>query len=105
MLAYIIRRLLLIMPTLFGIMADQFRHHPGRARRSGRADAVAEIQGTAQSVDGAHHRRRRRDVSERRRPAAVGDTSRYRGARGLDPIHQARSKSTSASTSRCASAS
>ena len=47
MLAYIVRRLLLIIPTLFGIMVLNFVDRPGGAGRAGRADDRADSQGTA----------------------------------------------------------
>ncbi|MBK3777202.1 microcin C ABC transporter permease YejB [Azospirillum aestuarii] len=86
MLAYIIRRLLLIIPTLFGIMVINFlivQIAPGGpieqmiARVQGTAvEATARIGGTGGGETGG--------------PAAQqaqgGDTgSRYRGAQGLDP--------------------
>ena len=86
MLAYIIRRLLLIIPTLFGIMVINFlivQIAPGGpieqmiARVQGTAvEATARIGGTAGGDSGGAQ------------PAAAhgGDAgSRYRGAQGLDP--------------------
>jgi microcin C transport system permease protein len=84
-LAYILRRLLLIIPTLFGIMVINFivvQAAPGGpveqlvARISGTAvDATARVSGGAGEMRGA--------------PGEGGGggeaTSRYRGARGLDP--------------------
>jgi ABC-type microcin C transport system permease subunit YejB len=35
MAAYLLRRLLLVIPTLFGIIADQFRRGAIRPRRAG----------------------------------------------------------------------
>ena len=88
MLAYIVRRLLLIVPTLFGIMLLNFvivqaapggpvehthRPHQGHRRRGDRARSAA---------GGAAETRR----AAPRRSGAGGDTSsQYRGARGLDP--------------------
>jgi microcin C transport system permease protein len=84
-LAYVVRRLLLIIPTLFGIMVINFiviQAAPGGpveqlvARISGTAvDATARVSGGA---------------GEMRGPSGAGGggeatTSRYRGARGLDP--------------------
>jgi microcin C transport system permease protein len=88
MLAYIVRRLLLIVPTLFGIMVVNFvvvQAAPGgpvdlmisRLKGHG-ADATARIAGSAGGETGGG----------RAGPAASqgGDvTQRYRGARGLDP--------------------
>lgn len=88
MLAYIIRRLLLIIPTLFGIMVINFlivQIAPGGpieqivARMQGTAvEATARIGGSGGGDAGSA-------------PAAGGGTgggeagSRYRGAQGLDP--------------------
>jgi microcin C transport system permease protein len=90
-LAYILRRLLLIIPTLFGIMIVNFvivQAAPGGpvelmiARIKGTAvEATARVSGTGGETSSA--------------PPAVGAqssaiTTKYRGARGLDPdlIHQ-----------------
>jgi microcin C transport system permease protein len=85
-LAYILRRLLLIIPTLFGIMIVNFvivQAAPGGpvelmiARIKGTAvEATARVSGTGGETSSA--------------PPAVGGqssaiTSKYRGARGLDP--------------------
>jgi microcin C transport system permease protein len=86
MLAYIVRRLLLIIPTLFGIMVINFvivQAAPGGpvelliARIKGTAVAATARLGSAggETAPGAG-------------PAtgqASGATSKYRGARGLDP--------------------
>ena len=87
MLAYIVRRLLLIIPTLFGIMVINFviiQAAPGGPVEQ----MIAQIKGNAGGATRARHRRRRRARrrrrSRRRRPAA-GPVSQYRGARGLDP--------------------
>jgi microcin C transport system permease protein len=88
MLAYVVRRLLLIVPTLFGIMVINFaviQTAPGGpveqliqqlTQGSGGADVTARVSGTATGdlARGAESR------------ASAGDgTSQYRGARGLDP--------------------
>ena len=85
MLAYAVRRLLLIVPTLFGIMALNFaivQVAPGgpvetmisRLRGTG-ADATARVSGD-----------RGGDVAPGARGGPdAGAASRYRGARGLDP--------------------
>ncbi len=80
--AYILKRLLLMVPTLFGIMLVNFvviQAAPGGpierivAELEGRGvEAVARIAGTAQSEMAGASR-------------AAGDESVYRGARGLDP--------------------
>ena len=82
MLAYIVRRLLLIIPTLIGIMIINFvivQAAPGGpveqmlAQIKGRAvDATARISG-----DSAE--------STTLSSATGGSTSKYRGSRGLDP--------------------
>ncbi|HLI12001.1 MAG TPA: microcin C ABC transporter permease YejB [Alphaproteobacteria bacterium] len=81
MLAYIIRRLLLIIPTLFGVMVINFviiQAAPGGpidqviARIHGQVvSATARISGAPGETIGA-------------RPTS-GEASRYRGARGIDP--------------------
>jgi microcin C transport system permease protein len=88
MLAYIVRRLLLIVPTLFGIMVINFaviQTAPGGpveqliqqlTKGSAGADVTARVSGTGGG-----------DVArgpESRASAGEG-TSQYRGARGLDP--------------------
>jgi microcin C transport system permease protein len=87
MLAYIVRRLLLIVPTLLGIMVINFvviQAAPGgpveqliqQLTEGGAPDVTARVSGTGTGdlAAGAESR------------AGAGDvTSRYRGARGLDP--------------------
>ena len=88
MLAYIIRRLLLIIPTLFGIMVINFlivQIAPGGpieqmiARVQGTAvEATARIGGTGGGDTGG--------AGAQHQQAQGGDAgSRYRGAQGLDP--------------------
>jgi microcin C transport system permease protein len=86
MLAYIIRRLLLIVPTLFGIMVINFvviQAAPGgpveqliqQLTEGSTADVTARVSGTGTGdLAGGAESRGGEDV-----------TSRYRGARGLDP--------------------
>jgi microcin C transport system permease protein len=87
MLAYIVRRLLLIVPTLFGIMVINFvviQAAPGgpveqliqQLTAGGAPDVTARVSGTGTGdlAAGAESRAAADDV-----------TSRYRGARGLDP--------------------
>src|SRR3546814_865188 len=86
MLAYIIRRLLLVIPTLFGIMVINFaivQVAPGGpveqvlARLQGRAvEATAQISGYSGSEAGGSQ-------AVRQGGDAAGGT--YRGAQGLDP--------------------
>jgi len=87
MLAYIIRRLLLIIPTLFGIMVINFvviQSAPGgpveqliqQLREGGAPDVTARVSGTGTG-----------DLAGGQQAKTGGEdvTSRYRGARGLDP--------------------
>ena len=87
MLAYIIRRVLLMVPTLFGIMILNFiivQAAPGGPVEQ----LIAQISGTA--VD-ATARLGGADLGETRQAQAgqqaadASVTSKYRGARGLDP--------------------
>jgi microcin C transport system permease protein len=85
-LAYILRRLLLIIPTLFGIMVVNFvviQAAPGGpveqliAQISGTAvEATARVSGSTGEVS---------QPSGGGRSGGETTTSRYRGARGLDP--------------------
>jgi microcin C transport system permease protein len=86
MLAYLVRRLLLIVPTLLGIMVINFvviQTAPGgpveqliqQLTEGGAADVTARVSGTG-SGDLA---------ASGSGPGAEDATSRYRGARGLDP--------------------
>jgi microcin C transport system permease protein len=89
MLAYVLRRLLLIVPTLFGIMVVNFiivQAAPGGPVEQ----MIAQIQGTAADVTGRFAGTGAGETGERadQRPvqAAGGDAvSKYRGARGLEP--------------------
>ncbi len=90
MTAYIIRRLLLIFPTLFGIMVLNFvivQAAPGGPVEQ----MIAVIKGTAVSATARVSGTAMGDVSspsgERGAPGSAVDavTSKYRGARGLDP--------------------
>jgi len=89
MLAYIVRRLLLIVPTLLGIMAVNFgivQLAPGGpidvmiARARGTAGEA-----TARVTGGGAETGRGGAVARGGSPAATETTSKYRGARGLDP--------------------
>ena len=87
MLAYVLRRLLLIVPTLFGIMAVNFlviQAAPGGpveqviAQLRGHAvEATARLGGSVGGETGAG-----RPAQETGRS---GEASQYRGARGIDP--------------------
>src|SRR5262249_108105 len=100
MLAYIVRRLLLIVPTLLGIMAVNFgivQLAPGGpidvmiARVKGTAgEATARVtgggaQGRGGVRGGGAETGRGGAVARAGSPAATETTSKYRGARGLDP--------------------
>ncbi|MDX1529240.1 MAG: microcin ABC transporter permease, partial [Gammaproteobacteria bacterium] len=84
MTAYIIRRLLLMIPTLLGIMLINFvvvQVSPGGPVEQ----AIAEITGEGADIT-ERITRTGADTTTTARPV-VGDapTSRYRGAQGLDP--------------------
>jgi microcin C transport system permease protein len=83
MLAYIIRRLLLILPTLFGIMVVNFviiQAAPG--------GPVEQVLAQLEQVGGAAAERVTRaggDFAGGAQAQAGGEPGAYRGARGLDP--------------------
>src|SRR5262245_44565476 len=85
MLAYAARRLLLIVPTLFGILALNFaivQVAPGGPVET----MIARLSGTGGDATARASGDRGGDVAERRAaPDTTGAPSRYRGARGLDP--------------------
>ena len=86
MLAYIIRRLLLIIPTLFGIMVINFaivQVAPG-----GPIDVIiAQIKGTA--IDPTQRftagQGEQAQAGRDRQQSATGEAAKYRGAQGIDP--------------------
>ncbi len=82
MIAYIVRRLLLIVPTLLGIMVINFvvvQLAPGGPVEQ----AIAQITGEGSDIT---ERVTRSGAGEELGTADSGDvTSRYRGAQGLDP--------------------
>src|SRR5215813_13106747 len=86
MLAYIIRRLLFVIPTLFGIMVINF--FIVQAAPGGPVELmIARIKGTAVDPTSRLGSSGGETVAA---PAQVGsqaggETSKYRGARGLDP--------------------
>jgi microcin C transport system permease protein len=85
-LAYILRRLLLMIPTLFGIMVLNFvviQFAPGGPIEQ----IIAEIQGTAVGATSRIGGSGQGDVSSGQSSATVnsGGDSAYRGAQGLDP--------------------
>ena len=88
MLAYIIRRLLLIVPTLFGIMVINFvvvQFAPGGPVEQ----AISQIQGTAVDATARVSGSSQSDSTPGTQSPAIGSASgsasKYRGARGLDP--------------------
>jgi microcin C transport system permease protein len=87
MLAYIIRRLLLIIPTLFGIMVVNFiivQIVPGGPVEQ----MIAQIQGTAVEATARFGAGAQDDSGAAQTTKGAtegGTTSKYRGAQGLDP--------------------
>ncbi|MBL8702813.1 MAG: microcin C ABC transporter permease YejB [Alphaproteobacteria bacterium] len=87
MLSYVLRRLLLVIPTLLGIVAVNFfivQLAPG-----GPVDVViAQLKGTATDPSARFTGGGSDTAGPQNRPnegQASGDSSRYRGARGIDP--------------------
>ncbi|MDB5407986.1 MAG: transporter permease [Rhodospirillales bacterium] len=81
MLAYIVRRVLLIIPTLFAIMVVNFvviQAAPGGPIEQ----MIAQIKGTAV---GATARISGESGEVQRAPSGAAGESQYRGARGIDP--------------------
>lgn len=88
MLTYILRRLLLIVPTLFGIMVVNFfivQAAPGGPVEQ----MIAQIQGTAGDVtariSGAGAGEGAEGSARPESKPGAGEVSKYRGARGLEP--------------------
>ncbi len=88
MLAYIVHRLLLLIPTLFGIMVVNFaiiQFAPGGPVEQ----VIAQIQGTAVEATARFGAGRQQleagGAGTTRAAAGEGGVSKYRGARGLDP--------------------
>jgi len=86
MLAYIVRRLLLIVPTLFGIMVVNFvivQAAPGGPVEQ----LIAKVQGTALEATARFGAGQQREVVGQgaTKQASGGETTKYRGAQGLDP--------------------
>ena len=109
MATYLLKRLLLIIPTLFGIMLISFaiiQFAPGGPVER----VIAQLTGTdvsatpASAAAAATGCRQRQPVADRPGRGRRG-TSKYRGAQGLDPEFIKSSRSSSASTSRRTSAS
>jgi microcin C transport system permease protein len=84
MLAYIIRRVLLMVPTLFGIMVINFfivQAAPGGPVEQ----LIAQIQGRAVEATARVSGAGGGEVQQGGGAARSGEGSRYRGAQGLDP--------------------
>ncbi|HEY4136104.1 MAG TPA: microcin C ABC transporter permease YejB [Alphaproteobacteria bacterium] len=84
MLAYVIRRLLLIIPTLFGIMVINFaivQFAPGGPVEQ----MVAQVRGTAVDATSRVSNTGSGDSAARPGNPAFSNNSNYRGAQGLDP--------------------
>ncbi len=88
MAAYILRRLLLIIPTLFGIMAISFvvvQFAPGGPVEK----VIAQLSGTDVSATARISGGSGGDFGQQNQAASAGGdqsiTSKYRGAQGLDP--------------------
>jgi microcin C transport system permease protein len=82
--AYILRRLLLMIPTLFGIMVLNFiviQFAPGGPIEQ----IIAEIQGTAVSATSRIGGSASGDAASGTATTSLGGESSYRGAQGLDP--------------------
>jgi len=79
--SYLLRRLLLIIPTLFGIMLINFavvQVAPGGPVEQMLANLQGLDTSTSSRLGGSTQ-------AELRGPSNTGDTSKYRGAQGLDP--------------------
>ena len=105
--AYILRRMLLMIPTMIGIMAISFvvvQFAPGGPVEQ----VIAQLHRQRRLGDRAHLRAAAA-ISPAPPPAssraATQIASKYRGAQGLDPEFIKSSRSSSASTSRRSSAS
>lgn len=85
MLAYVLRRLLLMIPTLFGIMVLNFlivQAAPGGPIER----VVAQLQGNAVDATARFTGSAGGDSGASQQPQTTGDSgSRYKGAQGVDP--------------------
>ena len=99
MLAYILRRLLLMIPTVFGIMLVSFaivQFVPGGPVERAIAQLQGNDEGSMARIGGGGDQ-----IGAGAMARAGGDiSSRYRGAQGLDPKFIRSSSSNTASTSR-----
>ena len=88
MIAYIIRRLLLMIPTLFGIMLVSFvvvQFAPGGPVERVIAQLSGADTGATSRISGAGRRLRPARATARRATGVEAIDSKYRGAQGLDP--------------------
>ncbi|MBN1007881.1 microcin C ABC transporter permease YejB [Amphritea pacifica] len=84
MAAYILRRLMLIIPTLLGILTINFlivQAAPGGPVEQ----TIANLQGLSTSSTSRFDGSAQSDLSNSGSSSATGNSSTYRGARGLDP--------------------
>jgi len=90
MSAYVLRRLLLVVPTLLGIMVLNFvviQAAPGGPIEQ----MLAKVRGTAVEATARFGGAQQGEVAAGRRPGPQGEqTSKYRGAQGLDPAFVAK---------------
>src|SRR5712691_12223003 len=83
MLAYIVRRVLLIIPTLFAIMVVNFvviQAAPGGPIEQMIAQLKGDAVGATARIGGESG-----ELSRGAQQQGTGEASKYRGARGLDP--------------------
>jgi microcin C transport system permease protein len=88
MLAYIIRRLLLMIPTLIGIMVLNFaivQFAPGGPIEQIIAEVTGTDAGTTSRISGGSGRETGTPGQSSAPGVAAGANSKYRGAQGLDP--------------------
>ena len=88
MLAYIVRRLLLIIPTLIGIMVINFaivQFAPGGPIEQIIAEITGTDAGTTSRISGGSGRETGTPGQHATSGTGIDVTSKYRGAQGLDP--------------------
>ena len=109
MTAYIIRRLLLIIPTMFGMMLVTFvvvQFAPGGpVERVIAQSSPAPTPAPPRASRAARRAAISARAASRAARSSTASRSKYRGAQGLDPNSSRASRSSSASTSRRTSAS
>ena len=100
MTAYILRRLLLMIPTIFGIMLVSFtviQFAPGGPVERVISQLSGRDTGATSRISGSSGDFGAQEVGS---GAQIDMNSKYRGAQGLDPASSRAWKSNSASTSR-----